>query len=402
MRGKIIIAIIALVVIAGLVYAGVMFVASLNAENTPPENTGTTSSQPANQDSQEGQNRPSDNGDSMDSGQGTGSDGEPQQETQITGEAQVALAENEAMSFMDSARASEPLNHLSRDIPALFDVPTNLIDSVLANGNLRAYSPYEAYTQPEVKTHVSFDVGDSRYTRHAMTVISRSSGGTGPQGERLEAGRPITHYVDEVIDGSTGELVYFGQAAAQPVHVPMVEAQYPQIREAIGKNGGDASLDVQGIRARLLAIYSYSYYIESDYQETVSALMDYSGVSEGMDSGNVVKAMMTNWRPVKDGGGMRVASLGTPVKISLGSGYSIYSCPITYRIDHDNPAVKDREITTVLKFALSDGGKFLSLQEDEDETVEGTVDARFHDDADVEYNPTIEMLLQPASEEGTG
>ena len=106
------------------------------------------------------------------------------------------------------------------------------------------------------------------------------------------------HYMDQVVDVQEGKLVYLGFRPMSPAHVPMVEEQHHLIRETIQASLDNESpaLDIPSLRAKLLALYSYSYYIESDYMNTIAGLMDYSNVSEDMSEDNIVRAMMTNWR----------------------------------------------------------------------------------------------------------
>ena len=325
-----------------------------------------------------------------------------QQQTQFGDEtAEQEFSDNIASQILDTSHSSEAFQQFSSTVPTIFSVPSNLIKGDGNNGDLGRLFTYEAYMNPTVNTNTKIQTYNPRYIRHALTTTAYSAGGRGPQGENFEAGRPIMHYMDQVVDVQEGKLVYLGFRPMSPAHVPMVEEQHHLIRETIQASLDNESpaLDIPSLRAKLLALYSYSYYIESDYMNTIAGLMDYSNVSEDMSEDNIVRAMMTNWRPSQDGSGTRVISLGVPSRIATGNGYEAYTCSITYRTDHDNPSIKDQDIETTLNFAVdSKTGKFLSIQEKEGARITSVPDNRMHDDKNLEYNPTIEMILTSTGE----
>ena len=364
MSKKILIPLI-IIIVAALLAAAAYFVIipRINAgkSNVVDQNTNANTEQTSNQS----EGKPVGSG--VDSISANGIESSSGSSNYMTFTDEETFVENFILGIFDKSKEESALAVLATNIPSMFDIDSNAINNILrSNGFSTAYS-LTSSTEPQINHCSIVSSINNQYDRYVAMVTSNN--GTSNE----------TYQMSIVVDLQNHNIVFFNMNKISPVHSELIENEYNYLAARFS-GIGDISDDGSGvpdlpsesrltgddyIKGSLIALYSYSPFIEEVYWRTVSNNYSFSSSNSNIRSDDVVYRLMLDWRPTLDGSALTVESIGQPAAINSSGNIAYYECPISYRTNHGGNA-QDTYTTATLHFYVNlDGMTITSLVEDD-------------------------------------
>ena len=300
-------------------------------------------------------------------------------------------AENFLLAFLDMESGDIACSFFVDSIPDQFNVDENQLPRYIAAGSLEEIYRFNKPFAPQIYSHVVNTNSDGQYERHTFLASTKSHEARTPGGDLLPEGRETSYVADVVMSVSDNKVVFLSVFSIDPKHIESLEQQYPLIQQAIQNN--DLS-EAEHVRAMILGLYSYSPFIDGVYWDTVFNCVDYSDIANIAPQNDIAYNVNFKWRLVNDGGCCRVRAIDMPQPVTNANGYMRYSCTITYCTDHRAWGQGgDKDVTATLYICVdSSSGRIIGLEE-RVSTVKDAPGITYRDN-DLNYNPTIELLLR--------
>ena len=275
------------------------------------------------------------------------------------------FVENFALGIFDSSKEQEVYEVLSSDIPTMFDIDTNAIKKIQQAQSISSFYELGVFTDAQINHCSLAKVVNDQYDRHVAMVTAQN-------GNISES-----YQINIVVDLLNHSVVFFNMNRIAPVHSEIVESEYEYLESRLYVNDGDVEEGTEEttvsesplvgdnyIKGTLIALYSYSPFIEKAYWRTVSDHYRFSSDNSSIRVDDIAYRLFMDWRPTFDGAALTVESIGQPTLINSSGNSAYYECPIAYRTNHGGNA-QDTYTTATLHFYIDlDSMQITSLTED--------------------------------------